>query len=279
MRALRAAASAALFAPLAAALVLTAPAAVAEDDSVPKEGGAARGSGLARDDDLPLDAVLPTGGALPTDGGLPKEGLPTDGGLPKDGLAKDELPKDGLPKDDDVPQDSGIPAADALLQSEGFPKDGTGHGITSFGFSVTPRTVAPGGTVTLKAEGCEAPSVTVESGVFDTVTLTEGRHGTATVDLEAKAGAQYEVTFVCKGERGTTTLTVAEHGTEHGTGHSPAPDIGAHKGVRAGFGGDSGGVGTAEMVTGGVLIAGALGAAVVLTRRRGRERDRDRTGA
>ncbi len=80
--------------------------------------------------------------------------------------------------------------------------------ITSFGFSVTPATVAPGGTVTLTSEGCEEQSVTVTSGVFDTVTLAEGRPGTATVDAEAEAGAQYEITFDCKGERGTTTLTV-----------------------------------------------------------------------
>ncbi|MFE8940760.1 hypothetical protein ACFYNX_25165 [Streptomyces sp. NPDC007872] len=173
--------------------------------------------------------------------------------------------------------------------------DGT---ITSFGFSVTPATVAPGGTVTLTSEGCEEPSVTVTSGVFDTVTLAEGRPGTATVDAEAEAGTQYEITFDCKGERGTTTLTVTGGGarehdtgltdpaepvvpvgpaepvdpTEAGgtggydTGDRPGTHTGAQKGVKAGYGTD--GLGTAEVVTGVLLIAGALGSAVVLTRRR-----------
>ncbi|MFD7961962.1 hypothetical protein ACFV5J_14290 [Streptomyces zaomyceticus] len=156
------------------------------------------------------------------------------------------------------------------------------HGVTSFGFSVTPTTIAPGGTVTLTSDGCEEPSVTVTSGVFDTITLNEGRSGTATVDLDAKAGAQYEITFDCKGERGTTTLTVAQGGTG-GTGgntsgntggHDEGTATGAHKGVKAGYGtaaatgADSEGLGVAEVVTGVLLIAGALGAAVVLTRRR-----------
>ncbi|MFD8639827.1 hypothetical protein ACFV14_05925 [Streptomyces zaomyceticus] len=153
------------------------------------------------------------------------------------------------------------------------------HGVTSFGFSVTPTTIAPGGTVTLKSDGCEEPSVTVTSGVFDTITLSEGREGTATVDLDAKAGAQYEITFDCKGERGTTSLTVVQGGTGGNTGgntggHDESTATGAHKGVKAGYGtaaasgADSEGLGVAEVVTGVLLIAGALGAAVVLTRRR-----------
>ncbi|MFC8014595.1 hypothetical protein ACFUR9_30690, partial [Streptomyces cinereoruber] len=91
--------------------------------------------------------------------------------------------------------------------------------VTSFGFSATPETVVPGDTVTLTSEGCEAPSVTAASGVFDTVTLEEGRPGTATVDSDAKPGARYEITFDCAGERGTTSLTVAGDGArEHGHG-------------------------------------------------------------
>ncbi|WP_395365448.1 hypothetical protein ACHGLA_31550 [Streptomyces sp. YH02] len=151
--------------------------------------------------------------------------------------------------------------------------------ITSFGFSVTPATVAPGGTVTLKSDGCEVPSVTVTSGVFDTVTLEEGRSGNATVDVDAKAGAQYEITFDCKGERGTTTLTIAQGNTGgntggNSTGHNEGMPPGAHKGVKAGYGTaaasgtDTDGLGVTEVVTGVLLIVGALGAAVVLTRRR-----------
>ncbi|MCX5229860.1 hypothetical protein ABZY16_29005 [Streptomyces sp. NPDC006553] len=149
------------------------------------------------------------------------------------------------------------------------------HNITSFGFSVSPETVAPGGTVTLKSDGCEMPSVTVTSGVFDTVTLNEGRSGNATVDVDAKAGAQYEITFDCKGERGTTTLTIAQGATGgNTTGHNESTPPGAHKGVKAGYGtaatsgADTDGLGVTEVVTGVLLIVGALGAAVVLTRRR-----------
>ncbi|WP_030762110.1 hypothetical protein [Streptomyces griseus] len=154
-------------------------------------------------------------------------------------------------------------AAVALSAPAAPAEDGIGRNITSFGFSVTPRTVAPGGTVTLTSDGCEVPSVTVTSGVFDTVTLTEGRPGSATVDADARIGAEYEIAFDCKGERGTTTLTVAP---------APAPPAppAPHKGVKAGFGGStgSGALGAAELAAGAALIAAALGTAVVLTRRR-----------
>ncbi|MFF9199033.1 hypothetical protein ACF09L_27900 [Streptomyces sp. NPDC014779] len=226
MRAIRAAAAAALLAPLATAALLGSAAPAAADDP----------------------------GFGPADLG------PADLGLLKDELLGDEPL-------------ANAPAANRPgKEGDAAPKDdggGTGHNnITSFGFSVTPSTVAPGGTVTLKADGCQVPTVKVESGVFDTVTLNEGHQGTATVDFDAKVGAQYEITFDCKGERGTTTLTIADGG-----GHKPAPTTGPHKGVKAGFGGGAsgggdGGVGATEAVTGGVLIAGALGAAVVLMRRR-----------
>ncbi|MGY3339799.1 plastocyanin [Streptomyces filamentosus] len=158
-----------------------------------------------------------------------------------------------------APAASAAPAAPA--------EDGTGRNITSFGFSVTPRTVAPGGTVTLTSDGCEVPSVTVTSGVFDTVTLTEGRPGSATVDADARIGAEYEIAFDCKGERGTTTLTVAP---AHTTPPTPPAPLTPHKGVKAGFGGSAGSdaLGAAELTAGAALIAGALGTAVVLTRRR-----------
>ncbi|MET8504961.1 hypothetical protein ABZV60_09945 [Streptomyces sp. NPDC004787] len=222
MRAIRAAAAAALLAPLATVALLGSAAPAAADD--PGFGPAELGPG---DLGLLKDELL---------GEEPLANAPAANRPGKEG--------DAAPKDDG---------------------GGTGHDITSFGFSVTPSTVAPGGTVTLKADGCQVPTVKVESGVFDTVTLNEGHQGTATVDFDAKVGAQYEITFDCKGERGTTTLTIADGG-----GHRPAPTTGPHKGVKAGFGsgGGDGGIGATEAVTGGVLIAGALGAAVVLMRRR-----------
>ncbi|MER7516633.1 hypothetical protein [Streptomyces sp. NPDC126499] len=254
MRAIRAAASAVLLGPLAAALVLSGPAAVAD------EGGPADGGVPALDAGPPV----PEGGVPPESG--PETG--ESGGTGEVGESGGTGEVGG-----DIPFGD-LPLGD-LPDGGGSAKDGTGHGITSFGFSVTPSTVAPGGTVTLKSDGCEAPTVTVESPVFDTVTLKDGRPGTATVYADAKAGAEYEVTFDCKGERGTTTLTIkgGAHPTGHPTGHPTArptvPSPPAHKGVRAGFGtGSDEGAGTAEVVTGSVLIAGAVGAAVVLLRRR-----------
>ncbi|MFD8014077.1 hypothetical protein [Streptomyces sp. NPDC058955] len=159
-----------------------------------------------------------------------------------------------------------ITAAVAVSAPTASAGDGTTPDVTSFGFSVTPRTVAPGDTVTLTTEGCEVPSVTVTSGIFDTVTLTEGRPGSATVDVDAKAGAEYEIAFDCKGERGTTTLTIA-HGT---TPPTPVTPVTPHKGVKAGFGGTTGSdaLGAAELAAGAVLIAAAAGSALVLARRR-----------
>ncbi|AZK92779.1 MULTISPECIES: hypothetical protein [Streptomyces] len=85
-----------------------------------------------------------------------------------------------------------------------------GGGVTSFGFTVAPETVAPGGTVTLRATECSGPAVTASSGVFAPVTLAEGLPGTATVFPEAEPGTAYDITFDCQGERGTARLLVAE---------------------------------------------------------------------
>ncbi|MET9379265.1 hypothetical protein ABZX98_34865 [Streptomyces sp. NPDC002992] len=194
---------------------------------------------------------------------------------------------------DDDPWGEGAGEGAGVAEGTG---DGAGHTITSFGFSVSPETVAPGGTVTLKSDGCEVPTVTVTSGVFDTVTLEEGRAGTAKVDVDAKAGAEYPVTFDCKGEKGTAPLTIAgghhtggqstgghetgghetggqSTGGGHETGGHTAPDVGAHKGVKAGFGGGADAMGTTEVVAGTALIAGALGAGgVLLLRRRADDR-------
>ncbi|MFC7220788.1 hypothetical protein ACFQLX_21895 [Streptomyces polyrhachis] len=149
-------------------------------------------------------------------------------------------------------------AATLALATPAALADDGNNNITSFGFSVSPSTVAPGGTVTLSSDGCEVPTVSVSSGVFDTVQLNEGRPATAKVDQEAKVGAQYEVTFDCNGEKGTTQLTIAE-------GVKPAP---VHKGVKAGLGGAVAGSSPAELAAGTALIAGALGGGVWLMRRR-----------
>ncbi|MFF1412788.1 hypothetical protein ACFVX6_23950 [Streptomyces sp. NPDC058289] len=143
---------------------------------------------------------------------------------------------------------------------------GTTPNVTSFGFTVSPSTVAPGGTVTLNATGCQEPLVKVSSGIFDAVELNEVKPATAKVDADAKPGAQYEVTFDCKGEKGTTTLTVAGHSTGTGTG-TTTPST-PSKGVKAGLGGGAGGLNGTEIAAGSALLAGALGGGVFLMRRR-----------
>ena len=171
--------------------------------------------------------------------------------------------------------------------------------ITSFAFSVSPATVAPGDTVTLEASACEVPTVTVSSGVFDTVTLTDGRPGEAAIDEEATPGAEYEVAFDCDGEKGLAALTLADGS---GGGHrdpatakpgtskpgtsepgtvwppgTPKPPVAAKPGggVKAGAGGSFSDLGPAQLATGSVLIAGALGAGgVLLLRRRPGDGDR-----
>lgn len=142
--------------------------------------------------------------------------------------------------------------------------DDGNHNITSFGFTVSPSTVAPGGTVTLNATGCEVPSVTVSSGVFDTVTLEEGHSATARIDEDAKPGAEYDVTFDCKGETGTTPLTISS-GSGRGD-HTGSMMPG--NGVRAGAGGSFSGMSPGEIGAGSALVAGALGFGAHKMRRR-----------
>lgn len=142
---------------------------------------------------------------------------------------------------------------------------GTTPNVTSFGFTVSPTTVAAGGTVTLNATECQEPLVKVSSGVFDAVELNEGKSATVKVDADAKPGAQYEVTFDCKGEKGTTTLTVAGHSTGTGTETGTTTPS---KGVKAGLGGGAGGLNGTEIAAGSALLAGALGGGVFLMRRR-----------
>lgn len=136
--------------------------------------------------------------------------------------------------------------------------------VTSFGFTLSPATVAPGGTVTLNATGCKEPLVKVSSGVFDTVELKAGKPAIAKVDSDAKPGAQYVVTFDCKGEKGTTTLTVSGHTSGMAT---IAPNV-PPKGIKAGLGGGAGGLNATEIATGSALLAAAVGLGVYLMRRR-----------
>ncbi|MCX4903336.1 hypothetical protein [Streptomyces sp. NBC_00878] len=139
--------------------------------------------------------------------------------------------------------------------------------ITSFGFDVSPTTIAAGGRVTLSVNGCRSDAK-VSSGIFDTVTIPKG-HGsaTATVDWDAKPGAVYEVTFQCGKESGHTDLTIATGRPNHPT-HTPVP---VHRGVNAGIGGGAGGFDLGEIGLGAALVAGSVGTAYYWSRRRAGE--------
>ncbi|MFG2502783.1 hypothetical protein ACGFSB_31810 [Streptomyces sp. NPDC048441] len=150
------------------------------------------------------------------------------------------------------------PAASATVADD----PGTNNNITSFGFRVTPSTIAAGGQVTLSVDGCEGDT-NVTSGVFDDAHIPKGQQSvTAMVFPDAKPGAMYEVTFECKGESGTTDLTIA---TGRPTSHPTEP---VHRGVRAGVGGSFGGLDVQEIALGGALILGTIGTAYYWTRRR-----------
>ncbi|QGZ51823.1 hypothetical protein GPZ77_28665 [Streptomyces sp. QHH-9511] len=272
MRAIRAGSAALLATATVAAVSFGAPAAVADDGT-----GFGTGTGIETDPETETQIGIETEAGIET-GTETQIGIET-GTETQIGIETEAETETGT--------ETQIGIETEAETETGIGTIGTESGITSFGFSVSPETVAPGGTVTLKSHGCQLPSVTVSSGVFDTVTLKEGHAGKATVDVDAKVGAEYVVTFDCKGEKGTTMLTIAggsghstgghstgghATGGESPSGHSTGgTGTGAHKGVRAGFGGGFGQFGTAETVVGSGLIAGALGGAVVLIRRRGAE--------
>ncbi|KOU54527.1 hypothetical protein ADK55_14445, partial [Streptomyces sp. WM4235] len=81
--------------------------------------------------------------------------------------------------------------------------------ITSFGFAITPSTVARGGQTVLSVSGCDSAFATASSGVFDTVSIARGQTARVTVDRDARVGALYSVSFTCNGETGSADLTIA----------------------------------------------------------------------
>lgn len=91
-----------------------------------------------------------------------------------------------------------------------------------FDFSVAPEAVAPGDEVTIRSSGCEASTVTVSSGVFETVTLTEGEEKSATVFDDVKPEAEYEITFDCDGVIRSVPLMI-KSGTTGTTGIADKP--------------------------------------------------------
>ncbi|MFI8359887.1 hypothetical protein ACIGD1_06945 [Streptomyces sp. NPDC085612] len=162
---------------------------------------------------------------------------------------------------------------------------------TSFGFTLTPSTVAPGGQVVLGVSGCNAAYATASSGVFDTVSIERGRTVRVTVDRDARRGALYSVSFTCNGETGSADLTIAggtttpttsstrpATATASATATSTAPArvapppsgaVTSARGVRGGLGGSVAGMDPLELGAGAALfLAAAGGTAYALRRRR-----------
>ncbi|WP_371619019.1 hypothetical protein [Streptomyces sp. NBC_00454] len=164
--------------------------------------------------------------------------------------------------------------------------------ITSFGFAITPSTVAPGGQVVLSVTGCNAAYATASSGIFDTVSIERGKTVRVTVDRDARRGAQYSVSFTCNGETGSADLTIAgggggakpttsstagtRTGASPGTGTRPAATAGAGtgtsrratQGVRGGLGGSVARMNPLELAAGGgLLLGGLVGLGYALRRR------------
>ncbi|MGW0365793.1 hypothetical protein [Streptomyces sp. NPDC002990] len=142
--------------------------------------------------------------------------------------------------------------------------------ITSFGFAITPSTVAPGGQVVLSVAGCNAAYATASSGVFDTVSIARGQTVQVTVDRDARPGALYSVSFTCNGETGSADLTIAGGAatmptTSSTTGATPTATT---LGVRGGLGGSVAGMNPLELGAGVGLLLTAAGATVYVVRRR-----------
>ncbi|MCX5192960.1 hypothetical protein OOK31_03470 [Streptomyces sp. NBC_00249] len=198
----------------------------------------------------------------------------------------------------------GALGAPAALAAEAAP-------ITSFGFAITPSTVAPGGQTVLSVTGCDAAYATASSGVFDTVSIARGQTVRVTVDRDARRGAQYSVSFTCDGETGSADLTIAGGTTRPSTSSTsgprtprataPAPAVtrttapaaprttapatprattgavtgvsrGATLGVRGGLGGSVAGMDPLELGAGAGLFLAAVGVTAYALRRRGSTR-------
>ncbi|MFJ7592427.1 hypothetical protein ACIQZO_34670 [Streptomyces sp. NPDC097617] len=150
--------------------------------------------------------------------------------------------------------------------------------ITSFGFTLTPSTVAPGGQTVLAVSRCNAAYATASSGVFDTVSIARGQTVRVTVDRDARRGAVYSVSFTCNGETGSADLTIAggtttptTSSTRTATG-AALPTPSSALGVRGGLGGSVAGMDPVEFGAGAGLFLAAAGGAVFALRRRRSDR-------
>ncbi|MFJ7777655.1 hypothetical protein [Streptomyces yangpuensis] len=178
-------------------------------------------------------------------------------------------------------------AAEARTDARAVPRsekhaDGQARRVTSFGFTLTPSTVAPGGQVVLAVSGCNAAYSTASSGVFDTVSIARGQSVRATVDRDARPGALYSVSFTCNGETGSADLTIAggtsrpttsSTRTATATGRVTNPAVApvtttSALGVRGGLGGSVAGMDPVELGVGAALFLAAAGGTAYALRRR-----------
>ncbi|MGW5095728.1 hypothetical protein ACWEQ1_28630 [Streptomyces nodosus] len=118
-----------------------------------------------------------------------------------------------------------------------------GDGRSTFGYKLDPETVNPGGRIALPVENCKG-NATVFSGVFDTVTIPEGRaSATATIDRDAKVGTTYDVTFRCGEEYGHKKLAITGARSEREGNAGPRDSGGGGYGGNGNGGGGGGGNG------------------------------------
>ncbi|MER6315820.1 hypothetical protein ABT237_18865 [Streptomyces sp. NPDC001581] len=176
-------------------------------------------------------------------------------------------------------------ALGALGASAATPAGAGARQVTSFGFTITPSTVAPGGQTVLAVSGCNSAYSTASSGVFDTVSIARGQTARVTVDRDARRGAVYSVSFTCNGETGSADLTIAggttrptTSSTRTATATAIAPRTstptnataaGSARGVRGGLGGSVAGMDPVEFGAGAGLFLTAAGGAAYALRRRG----------
>ncbi|MFE9932755.1 hypothetical protein [Streptomyces sp. NPDC005533] len=174
-----------------------------------------------------------------------------------------------------------VVALGALGASAAAPAGAGARQITSFGFTLTPSTVAPGGQTVLAVSGCDSAYATASSGVFDTVSIARGQTARVTVDRDARRGAVYSVSFTCNGETGSADLTIAGGTTRPTTSSTRtttatraatptnATVAGSARGVRGGLGGSVAGMDPVEFGAGAGLFLTAAGGAAYALRRKG----------
>ncbi|ARQ72688.1 hypothetical protein [Streptomyces marincola] len=150
----------------------------------------------------------------------------------------------------------------------------------SFGFSVSPAAVRPGGAIDLTVTNCTRHEATAESAVFDRVVLGmpgELQSARTTVDTDARPGTEYEVRFTCGGQSGTATLDILSASaspTQTGSARPTASStVLPTRGAQAGVGGTQSNGDTMLWAGAGLTTAAVTGAVLVAARRRtGRHR-------